>query len=260
MDISHAADSEGPPAKRVCVEDYSLKDKPVPETASVAAPGPAPIGVVYVISDCGDGKWYKVGFTKRIDVSARLLELQTGNPLQLKEVASFCVVHATPSACEKAAHSFLDEQGFMRRGEWFSVPDEIIGDTLANLEETLIRAEHAADVAKKAKALIGMAVQDEPVDADTLEDGHMLYKLLTKRRKLQAVHDNISAQLATVNDEIRLFMGGRQVINANGKPLVTFKTLKRSQFSTTDLKKEHPDLHAKFSRDVIMRVLRVPNA
>lgn len=102
-------------------------------------------GYVYLIR-MGDTSYHKVGISQ-LDISQRLAQLQTANPIELVLLAHYR--QDDPLEVERSIHKAL--RPFHARGEWFNLPTDDIMRVFADyntmaLVDTLMDVEQQAEV------------------------------------------------------------------------------------------------------------------
>lgn len=93
---------------------------------------------------------------------------------------------------------------------------------------------------------------DSPIEAD----GTML-ELLQARAELTAAIDELKAEQATVDDQLKAFMGSHDTLTCAGTTLATWKAQTSNRFDSTAFKKAHPDLFHQFTKQSESRVFRI---
>jgi len=81
-------------------------------------------GFVYVVK-CHE--FVKIGIAA--DVTARVINLQTGNPYDVELIAK--ASSENPELAEESLHEQLDR--FRIRGEWFKIPPKELADLVASI-------------------------------------------------------------------------------------------------------------------------------
>lgn len=94
-------------------------------------------GKIYLIGQSSDGNLYKIGRTRRPRTAKRIVELQTGNPVELFVVREFET--DCPARIESMLHRmFMDKKEL---NEWFRLDD----DDVLNFIETCEKCQKIMD-------------------------------------------------------------------------------------------------------------------
>lgn len=98
------------------------------------------MNIIYLL-ECknDDGILYKIGYTKK-SVKNRILNLQTGNPFEIKEIAKFESLYG-----QRTERTLHNQYSYCRKnGEWF----ELQYNDVANFIKTCERIEKNFDLLK----------------------------------------------------------------------------------------------------------------
>lgn len=93
---------------------------------------------------------------------------------------------------------------------------------------------------------------DSPIEVD----GTAL-ELLQARTELVAAIDELKAELTSVDDQLKGFMGSHDTLTCAGSTLATWKAQTSNRFDATRFKKDHPDLHHQYIKQSESRVFRI---
>lgn len=93
---------------------------------------------------------------------------------------------------------------------------------------------------------------DSPIEAE----GHTL-ELLQARAELVEAIDELKGEQASIDEQLKAYMGSHDKLTLAGKTLATWKQQTSNRFDSTSFKKAHPELHHQFIKPSTSRVFRI---
>lgn len=77
-------------------------------------------------------------------------------------------------------------------------------------------------------------------------------KKIEELRSLKAMAEELAAEITSIEDEIKAFMGDEEEIRA-GDYKVRYKTVRSSRFDSTAFKATHAALYAQYTKETVTR-------
>ena len=77
-------------------------------------------------------------------------------------------------------------------------------------------------------------------------------KKIEELRSLKAMAEELAAEITSIEDEIKAFMGDEEEIRA-GDYKVRYKTVRSSRFDSTAFKATHAVLYAQYTKETVTR-------